>query len=135
MDTLLTQAQQAFLEWRGERKYAGRLSNRLKKMALSLLEHHSPLTVSHAIGIPPKTLRRWKEKTISTNQEENTVNFISLPLVEVSQTTEEEKIVPSVIKPVELVVRLPGHLELMIPPQPIKKTMELIRALSEEFSS
>ena len=135
MDTLLTQAQQAFLEWRGERKYAGRLSNRLKKMALNLLEHHSPLTVSHAIGIPPKTLRRWKEKTISTNQEENTVNFISLPLVEVSQTTEEEKIVPSVIKPVELVVRLPGHLELMIPPQPIKKTMELIRALSVEFSS
>jgi len=135
MDTLLTQAQQAFSQWRGERKYAGRLSNRLKKMALNLLEHHSSLAVSHAIGVPPKTLNRWKAKTISANPEENAVNFISLPLIEVSQTTKEEGIVSSAIKPVELVVRLPGHLELMIPQQSIKKTMELIRALSEEFSS
>jgi len=106
-------------------------------MALNLLTHHSPLTVSHVIGVPSKTLNRWKQKEqiISAHQEENTVNFISLPLAKTPQATEKEGLGASVSKPISLIMKLPGHLELIIPEQPIQQMMELIRALSEEFSS
>jgi hypothetical protein len=103
-------------------------------MAVDLLEHHSPLTVSQALGINPKTLSRWKEKRILVNPEKE-VDFIALPLVEMVKTLQEVPLPSAVMKPMELRMKLPGDLELIIPEQPIKQTMELIRGLSQVFSS
>lgn len=60
MSAGLTEVQQVFLQRRQSKKKPGRISNRLKQMALGLLNEHSLETVSQALGISSKLLEDWQ---------------------------------------------------------------------------
>ena len=131
MDPLLKETQEAFTKWRAAHKRQCPVKKDLKKKALILLEQYPLLTVSEATGVAQKTLSHWKDAV--DLQKESGISFISLPL----ETTIPIKdcAVNDVNKYTELLLTLPGDLQLTLPNQSLDKTIQFIHALSKEFCS
>ena len=132
MESSLAQAEAAFSHRRARGKYCGRLSNKLKSMALALLERHTYAVVSKATNISPQLLKDWKKASTAKMLPEENIAFVTLPVTEVKAPLDKRK---SKKHATGLTLLLPQGMQLRLPEQPLPDTIQLICALAEELST
>lgn len=122
---LLAQTIQAFAELQNEGRPKS-YPRHLRSLAITLLTDYTIDELSESLNITTRTLQNWLRDRDAEQNSAPPATFIPLNLAEAKPGKISES-------PVQLRLKLPHNLELILPEQKLSKTANLICALVKEF--
>ena len=140
MDSLL-QAKSAFIQWHKQGTSRRHAPMRLKKLAVSLLDHYSLQEVSRSLNISTSRLRYWSDsqpKLVQGAEPSNktTAHFIPISLSNTPVFNQQEKRISNkttVPLPPRVLIRLPQGIQLELVNQSTQQSVQIISALMKEL--